>query len=606
MPFPASPPAIERALAARGYDEPTPVQQAVLQPETADRDLLVSAQTGSGKTVAFGIAAAATLLGGEERLGPPGRPLALVVAPTRELAVQVHRELSWLYAEAGARLASCIGGMDPRAEQRALIGGCHVVVGTPGRLCDHLARGRLDLSALRVVVLDEADEMLNLGFREELETLLDAAPCERRTLLFSATIAAPIARLAARFQRSALRIDTAAGNRRQHADIDYRAVLCAPREEEHAVVNLLRLIEPRTALLFCATREMVRHLHGSLLERGFASVALSGELSQNERSRALEALRSGQARVCVATDVAARGLDLPDLSLVVQASVPTDKATLLHRSGRTGRAGRRGTSVLIVPRHRQRVVERLLREAAIDAAWSGPPTPEEVRARDGERLLADIGSLAPQAGATVDPEDQPLVEALVREHPPEALASAVLRLSRRTLPDPEEVVQITIRPPAPERPARLAPPAVGSDRGPDRASVGRAAGDSMARGTPSRWFRLAVGRNENADPKWLLPLICRRGAVGRRDVGAIRIEAHQTLFEISEAAAERFASSIEATDDDEVRIEQAAPPAGGDGPRGKAGAPAGRTSRPKRADAHREPSGRPRQGGRASSRRRAG
>ena len=181
MPFPTTHPSVARALAERGYEEPTAVQAAVLAPEAQDRDLLVSAQTGSGKTVAFGLALVSTLLGEAERFGAPAEPLALVIAPTRELALQVQRELAWLYAPAGARIISCVGGMDVRREARALADGCHVVVGTPGRLRDHLERGRLDPSQFRAVVLDEADEMLDLGFREDLEFILDAAPVERRT-----------------------------------------------------------------------------------------------------------------------------------------------------------------------------------------------------------------------------------------------------------------------------------------------------------------------------------------------------------------------------------------------------------------------------------------
>src|SRR4051812_28363757 len=207
MPFPPTHPALARALAAQGYEEPTPVQAAVLA-AAPDHDLLVSAQTGSGKTVAFGLAAAGPLLGPAERFGRASAPLGLVIAPTRELAMQVSRELTWLYADAGVRVETCVGGMDARREQRALSAGCHIVVGTPGRLRDHLERGNLDLSALRVVVLDEADEMLDLGFREDLEEILDSTPVARRTLLFSATIAKDIATLARRFQREAVRIDT--------------------------------------------------------------------------------------------------------------------------------------------------------------------------------------------------------------------------------------------------------------------------------------------------------------------------------------------------------------------------------------------------------------
>ena len=374
MPFSSLPPLLSEALSARGYSAPTPVQAAVLEAEPG-RDLIVSAQTGSGKTVAFGLAMASELL--ENGALPFIRePLALVIAPTRELALQVSRELVWLYGKAGARIATCVGGMDPSKERRSLSQGAHIVVGTPGRLRDHLERGALDLTALRVAVLDEADEMLDMGFREDLEEILDATPGERRTLLFSATMPKPIVALAKRYQKDAVRISTV-GEDRGHGDISYQAMAVAPADIENAVVNLLRLHEAESALLFCATRDNVRRLHSSLTERGFSAVALSGEHSQSERNHALQALRDARARVLVATDVAARGIDLPNLSLVIHVELPRDAETLQHRSGRTGRAGKKGTAILIVPYPRRKRVESVLRGARIEAEWIKPPTPEE-------------------------------------------------------------------------------------------------------------------------------------------------------------------------------------------------------------------------------------
>ncbi len=259
MPFPTLPAVFEAALTAQGYGEPTPVQAAVLAEERADADLLVSAQTGSGKTVAFGLSIGPTLLAGEERLGRGGAPLALVIAPTRELAQQVARELEWLYAKAGAQVVCCVGGMDARQEARKLQAGCHIIVGTPGRLRDHMERGRADFSALRAVVLDEADEMLDLGFKDDLEAILDGTPEEKRTLLFSATLAKDIVTLAKHYQRNAIRIDTTTRDV-PHGDIEYRAIRVAPNELELAVVNVLRFYGTGGALVFCATRESVRHL----------------------------------------------------------------------------------------------------------------------------------------------------------------------------------------------------------------------------------------------------------------------------------------------------------------------------------------------------------
>ena len=375
---------IADALAAQGYDTLTPVQEAVTDPALADADLLVSAQTGSGKTVGFGLAIAPTLLGDQPRFGAAGAPLALIIAPTRELAMQVAREITWLYGQAGAVVTTCVGGMDQRSERRALDRGAHVVVATPGRLCDHIKRGNIDLSTLRAVVLDEADEMLDLGFREELEFILSEAPEDRRTLLFSATVPAAIAKLAQSYQKDAQRISTT-GEARQHADIEYRALNVHPRDTENAIINVLRFYEAKNAIVFCNTRAAVARLTTKFTNRGFSVVALSGELTQSERTNALQALRDGRARVCIATDVAARGIDLPNLGLVIHADLPSNADTLLHRSGRTGRAGRKGVSALIVPPKMKTKANRLLGWAKLKAEWAAAPSAEEVNAADEAR-----------------------------------------------------------------------------------------------------------------------------------------------------------------------------------------------------------------------------
>jgi ATP-dependent RNA helicase DeaD len=535
MSFPTVNPALNRALAERDYLEPTAVQSAVLAEEAQARDLLVSAQTGSGKTVAYGLAFAPTLLGEAERFDRPGAPLALVIAPTRELAMQVKGELAWLYAQTGAPIASCVGGMDSRAEQRALAAGCHIVVGTPGRLRDHLERGRLDLGSLRVAVLDEADEMLDLGFREDLEFILDATPGERRTLLFSATIPKEIASLARRYQRDALRIDVG-GRNEPHGDIEYRAVTMAPHDAERAAVNVLRYFESRASLVFCATREGVRRLHGRLIERGFDAVALSGELSQHDRTSALQSLRDGRSRVCVATDVAARGLDLPDLDLVIHADLPTNKETMLHRSGRTGRAGRKGTSVLLVPFPKRRRAEQLIAAAGVDAGWSDPPSAELIRGRDQERLLAD-----PILAEEPAEEDLALARLLLEGRPAEWISAALVRSYRARLPAPEDQFD-----PAPVAvPRQAGERFVREPRAPQR-SVGGGA-----------WFRLSIGRRQNADPKWLIPIICRMGGVTKADIGAIRIFDTDTRFEIAAGSADRFAAAVRNAGEGGTRIEPA-------------------------------------------------
>ncbi|UEM24184.1 DEAD/DEAH box helicase (plasmid) [Skermanella mucosa] len=539
MPFPSLDPALLEALSARGYAEPTAVQAAVLQPEVLGRDLLVSAQTGSGKTVAYGLGAAPDLLEADRGDGRSRPPRMLVIAPTRELALQVGGELEWLYARLGFRIVTCVGGTDMRRERRALADGADVVVGTPGRLRDHLERDGLDATALRVVVLDEADEMLDLGFREDLEAILDETPPERRTLLFSATVPRGIAALAKRYQRNALRIEATAGGE-PHGDIEYRAMLAAPLETERALVNVLRYFEARGTLVFCATREAVARLQGNLLERGFSAVALSGELGQAERTRALQSLRDGRARVCVATDVAARGIDLPDLGLVVHADLPRDPATLLHRSGRTGRAGRKGTCVLLVPHTRRRAAERLLRDAGVQAAWSAPPAAEEVLARDRERLEREAISLAAE---DVSEDDLAVARTLLAERDPERIAAALVRALRAPLPAAEEL-------------------SAGADGG-DRRDRSERPEEGGGNGDYAR-FRINIGRAGNADPRWLLPFLCRRGHVTRKEIGRIRVFDRETEFEVTSSAAARFVAAIRRKpsgpdgrdgDDGEIRIE---------------------------------------------------
>ncbi|MDH5772574.1 MAG: DEAD/DEAH box helicase, partial [Rhodospirillaceae bacterium] len=381
-------PALREALSKHGYTALTPVQTDVLAPELEGNDALVSAQTGSGKTVAFGLALAPTLLQGQDRFPKAKVPLALAVAPTRELALQVKRELEWLYEFTGATIASCVGGMDMRDERRQLERGAHIVVGTPGRLRDHIERGSFDTTGLRGVVLDEADEMLDLGFRDDLEYILDSAPSDRRTLMFSATVPKSIATLAKRYQKNAVRIATAS-NSKQHLDIEYRALTIAPNDRDNSIINLLRYFDAKSAIVFCSTRATVNHMTARFTNRGFSVVALSGELSQAQRSHALQAMRDGRARVCIATDVAARGIDLPNLELVIHADIPKNREGLLHRSGRTGRAGRKGVSVLIVPHTWRKRTERLLENANIEATWAKPPSVDDIKKRDRERIFEE-------------------------------------------------------------------------------------------------------------------------------------------------------------------------------------------------------------------------
>ena len=505
--------ALAEALEKRGYDTLTPVQDAVTKPELQDADLLVSAQTGSGKTVGFGLALAPTLLDEADQFGQAVAPLGLIIAPTRELALQVKRELSWLYLGTGAVVASCVGGMDMRDERRALARGTHIVVATPGRLRDHIMRGSIDLAAIRAVVLDEADEMLDLGFREDLEFILGEAPESRRTLMFSATVPRAIANLAKSYQKDAVRVSTQA-EQSQHADIEYQLMNVAPRDGENAIINVLRFYEAKGALVFANTRAMVNRLTTRLSNRGFSVVALSGELSQSERTHALQAMRDGRARVCVATDVAARGIDLPNLDLVIHAELPNNHETLLHRSGRTGRAGRKGTSVLIAPPAARRKAERILKSAKLTATLQDAPSADAVRARDAERMMGD-----PAWSEPVREGEAAAVARLAQAFDAEQLAAAYLRLYTSRQTAPEELSDPGAKP----KP---------------RAPFG-----------PSIWFSITGGRAKGAEPRRYLPMLIKAGKIGKDDIGAIRVQHTKTFVEISAAAVPGFLKALGGKDE---------------------------------------------------------
>jgi len=532
-------PRIAQALAEDGIERAFPIQEQCLPLALEGNDLIGQAKTGTGKTLGFGI----PLLQRLDLAGDRSRPQALVVVPTRELCVQVADDLQRAGRHLGARVLAVYGGRAYEPQIEALAKGIDVVVGTPGRVIDLMTRKDLSLASVRNLVLDEADEMLDLGFREDLEFILETTPPERRTLMFSATLPRGIVALAKRYQRDAQRIDVARGER-GHADIEYRAVSVAPNEIELVTVNLLRYFEAPTAIVFCNTRESVRHLHATLLERGFLAVLLSGELSQHERNHAMQALRDGRARICIATDVAARGIDLPNLSLVIHADLPHNTEALQHRSGRTGRAGRKGVSALLVPASRRRRAERLLADAGVHAKWSGPPTAEEIHRLDQNRLLQD-----PLLTEEPAEEDFRLANLLLAGRTPEQLVAALVRVYRSRFPSIEQVTD-----PGPELNKQ-------EIRGKRDATtkIREASGHHSRTAAPHGemvWFRLNIGRKQNADPKWLLPMLCRRGNVTKQDIGAIRIFDHETKVEIVESHASEFVANMARPGGDNIRAER--------------------------------------------------
>ncbi len=513
--FPGLAPGLAEAITARGFTALTAVQERVLDPANADRDLLISSQTGSGKTLAVGFVLA-PLVEGADGLR------ALLIAPTRELAAQLGRELTWLYAPLGVKVVVVAGGANPRDEVRALHGRPAVVVATPGRLLDHMDRGAIDPSTVRALVLDEADQMLDLGFRDELEAIMAKVPAERRTHLVSATFSREVLGLAARYQQDAVRVEgTTLGG--ANADITHVVHVIRPHDTVSALINILLMNPSERALLFVRTRADASELAEVLTREGFFSLPLSGELEQRERNKTLEAFRSGAVWTLVATDVAARGLDIPDVAKVIHVDPPTDVEGFTHRSGRTGRAGNQGTSVILTPPQARERVRMVLKRARVEANWCAVPSPDEVNEAADQRLAAELMAAPEQSELTE------LAARLLEDHAadPARLVAALLERAGHGGPcAPREVAVVeTAAPRAPR-------------------------GDYVP-------FRVNFGASHGADPRRLLAMLCRRGRISGDQVGAIRIFDFESTFEVAGAVAKDFAFAAKRRDprDATIRIE---------------------------------------------------
>jgi ATP-dependent RNA helicase DeaD len=581
-------PALAAALERKGYTTLTPVQRAVLRPELAGRDLRISSQTGSGKTVAIGFVVREVV---RERVAEPGRgaaPRAIVVVPTRELAKQVESELAWLYEGLGVRVASVTGGANFRNEHRALAERPGVVVGTPGRLLDHLQRGSINASHAGAFVLDEADRMLDMGFQDDLEAIFSFAPPERRTHLVSATFPREVLYLANRVQSDPLRIEaTPLGE--ANADIDHVVHLVEAAQRFDALVNLLLAAPDERTIVFAKTRADVAQIAEELADAGFEVVALSGEMEQRERNRALGAFKHGRVGVLVATDVAARGIDVQDVTRVVHLEPPNDADAYTHRSGRTGRAGKKGRSLVLATLGDLLRVNRVAKLARVPLVFEPVPGPESIRAAEVERLVAELTAEpegeAPAPDARIAALAKRLVEAGELER---TLGRLLARSGLTTGPAPREVRNVP--PPSPQSRsgrARLDGPR-GPHRGRGNEPAGRGPGGfsdrpqpmgrhvapsadlgwdpEPERGRPPRtlppvgWvpFRVTWGESHGADARRLLAMVCRRGGIASADVGAIRIGRFASQLEVSSSVAEAFEAAARRPDprDPRVRIDR--------------------------------------------------
>lgn len=523
---------IVSALSQLGFEEPTPIQQEAIPALLEGRDVLGQAATGTGKTAAFGLPLLDRHVVGAE----PDLPLILVLTPTRELCLQVSESFHNFGRNAGIIVTPIYGGQEYGRQIRALKRGTHVVVATPGRALDHINKGTLDLSALKAVVLDEADEMLDLGFADELDAIFNAVPETVQTALFSATLAPRIARIAEEHLKDPVRIQIA---REETADGE------APRVPQIAYVvghnyrlpalgRILDLEGPELAIIFTRTRTEVDELTEALRARGWGVEALHGGLDQPTRDRVMKRARAGQVDVIVATDVAARGIDLENLTHVVNFGIPASYDTYVHRIGRTGRAGRTGTAItLLEPReHRHlRAIERITKSRI---EIRSVPSATDVRAH---RLEVVRGSVEEVLRKDDLERFRVVVESLCEEHDPFDVAAAAIRLALESEGGVDDDTDIPAFSPF-ERPKR--------DRG-ERSERTERNGRERSAGPEAGMKRIffGAGRDVGVRPGDIVGAFANESGIHSRSIGAIDISDRFTLVEVEEAVAERVVEAMQ-------------------------------------------------------------
>jgi ATP-dependent RNA helicase DeaD len=546
------------ALSALGYEEPTPIQREAIGPLMEGRDLLGQAATGTGKTAAFAL----PLLHRLGRGAMPGTPpRALVLCPTRELATQVAEAVHRYGRGLGIRTLPIYGGAPIVRQLKALERGVDVVVATPGRALDHVRRGSIRTETFDTIILDEADEMLDMGFAEDLEAILEGTREDRQTVLFSATMPPRISRIVGAHLRDPVRIQLG-GERHAPGEapkVRQRAHVIPRQHKAAALARVLDHEAPDATIVFCRTRAEVDTLTETLSARGHRAEALHGGMSQEQRTRAIGRLKSGATELLVATDVAARGLDVDVLTHVVNYDVPAAPEAYVHRIGRVGRAGREGTAITFAQPREHRMLKAIERVTRQPIAVERLPTVADVSAR---RLEATREALAAALGDAEDLEQyRVVVESLAEEHGLEEVALAAVAMAHRAAgrdgaaaEDEQEIPDLSQRT-RDERPPR------GSVEGrgprPDRGDRGGPGGPKPPRGqredtrrgpreTSEGMTRLFVGagRERGIRPQDLVGAIANEAGLNGRQIGAIEIADKFSLVEVPEAAADHVVAAL--------------------------------------------------------------
>ncbi|WP_436528847.1 DEAD/DEAH box helicase [Actinoplanes sp. HUAS TT8] len=531
-------PELLRALADLGYEEPTPIQREAIPPIVAGHDLVGQAATGTGKTAAFALPLLQGLVP-----GAGDAPTSLVLVPTRELAEQVSQAVYRYGRDLNVRVLPVYGGQPISRQLQVLRRGVDVVVGTPGRILDHIERETLRLDAVRTVVLDEADEMLDMGFAEDIEAILTETPTERQTVLFSATMPPRIDAIARRHLREPMRIRM--GKETTAADalpsVRQSAYLVARPYKTAALGRVLDVEAPTAAIVFCRTREEVDEVTQSLNGRGYRAEALHGGLSQDQRDRVMGRLRAGTTELLVATDVAARGLDVEQLTHVINYNVPSAPEAYVHRIGRVGRAGRTGAAITLAEPREQRMLKAIERLTGQRIVLEKLPTVTDLRARRLELVRTTVQN-------AIDADDldrfRSVLDSLTEDADVEQVALVALKLLHEANGgDVDEPEIPTISPQREREPVNRAERRTSSgpgggrydDRGPNR---GRSGG-----GPVTRVF-VGLGRRAGLRPQDLVGAIAGEAGLPARDVGAIQITDRFSLVEVPEAEADRVIRAL--------------------------------------------------------------
>ena len=516
-----------QTAAELGFTAPTPIQQAVIPPIVAGRDVIGQAQTGTGKTAAYGL----PLL---HRLDRQHRGVqALVLAPTRELAIQVAAALEQYGRGVGARVLALYGGQSYQQQLRSLRERVEVVVGTPGRLLDLMEQGNLDLGGVRAVVLDEADEMLSMGFVEDIESILDRIPPERQTLLFSATISRRVLGLSKRYLRDPQTVSVTP-EQLTGASIEQRYYLVNPQDKVAALTRLIEMETIDSALVFARTRLGTGELANQLSTRGYAAEALNGDLSQDARIQVLNRFRAGQVKVLVATDVAARGLDIDDISHVFNFDLPDDPEVYVHRVGRTGRAGREGVAITLLSPRERFLLRRIEEYTRFRMTRAELPTIQQIENHRQALILEQLEVWIRRGRCRRERE---MVDLLMETgHAPEDIAAAALKLARGeekkrpiepVTPIKEEQLRTQQR--KNERPVRRT--------GREAAPTGRRGGE---RDRDMVAVRLDVGRDDGIGINHVVASLSHYSGISGSQLGKIRLEATSTLVDVPESLVARL------------------------------------------------------------------